>query len=219
MISSAEVETRSSQYYGTFRAGIKITDVPGTCTSFFWYMNDTQEIDVEFLSSQFGKDNGTFPVSLVLRASTPGAASAGPDRARKTGSAFKKVHLPFDPTADFHEYRFDFLPDEVLFYADATLLAEMNQTSVPLGPGRLHISHWSNGNVGWSSSSHSPQLPPAPPATDAITTVSYVKAYFNASAEPSPDDDRQARCRDPAAASAVCAIPVNSPGFFFGRRR
>ncbi|GAW26344.1 putative glycoside hydrolase family 16 protein [Rosellinia necatrix] len=33
----AEVSTTGLDYfYGTFRAGIKVTDVPGTCSAFFW---------------------------------------------------------------------------------------------------------------------------------------------------------------------------------------
>ena len=32
------------------------------------------------------------------------------------------------------------------------------------------MNHWSNGNQGWSG---------GPPTTDAVMTVSYVKAYFN----------------------------------------
>jgi hypothetical protein len=33
----AEISTTGLHYfYGTFRAGIKITDVPGTCSAFFW---------------------------------------------------------------------------------------------------------------------------------------------------------------------------------------
>lgn len=36
-VQSAEVASLESDYfYGTYRAGIKITDVAGTCTAFFW---------------------------------------------------------------------------------------------------------------------------------------------------------------------------------------
>ncbi|KAL7626959.1 hypothetical protein AAE478_003734 [Parahypoxylon ruwenzoriense] len=202
MVASAEVQATNLQYHGTFRAGIKITGVPGTCSAFFWYMNDTQEIDMEFLSSQFNRGNSTFPVNLVLQSRE--SNDAGFD-ASKTKD-FKKISLPFDPTTDFHEYRIDFLPDKVIFYADAKMLAEMNGTGVPSSPGHLHLSHWSNGNMGWSQ---------GPPETDAITTVRYVKAYFNSSLE-SRQHDYQMRCKDPSAPSAVCTIPDNNATFFFG---
>ncbi|KAI1144578.1 glycoside hydrolase family 16 protein [Hypoxylon sp. FL0543] len=202
MVTSADVSTTNSNYYhGTFRAGIKVTDIPGTCAAFFWYMNDTQEIDIEFLSSEFDKSNNTFPVNLVLQ--TQESKANGFD-ASKTGD-FRKINLPFDPTAEFHEYRIDFLPDRVLFYADDELLTEMNGTGVPSTAGNLQVSHWSNGNTGWSQ---------GPPKTDAITTISYVKAYFNSSLE-SRLDDYKTRCKDPSAPLAVCAIPDNNATFFF----
>ncbi|OTA60321.1 glycoside hydrolase family 16 protein [Hypoxylon sp. EC38] len=202
MVTCADVSTTEAHYYhGSFRAGIKVTDVPGTCSAFFWYMNDTQEIDIEFLSSEFNRNNNTFPVNLVLQSQE--SKDKGFD-ASKTGD-FKKINLPFDPTAEFHEYRIDFLPDRVLFYADVELLAEMNGTGVPSTPGNLQVSHWSNGNAGWSQ---------GPPKTDAVTTVSYVKAYFNSSLE-SRLGDYEARCKDPSAPLAVCAIPDNNATFFF----
>ncbi|KAI1190613.1 glycoside hydrolase, family 16 [Nemania serpens] len=198
----AEISTTGLDYfYGTFRAGIKTTDVPGTCSAFFWYQNDTQEIDIEFLSAQFDKAKGLFPVNFVLQSKE--AAAAGFDAANTTG--LRRVNLPFDPSADFHEYRFDFLPDRVLFYADGELLSEMTGSNVPTTPGHLLLSHWSNGNPGWSH---------GPPTVDAVTTVSYVKAYFNSSLE-QRHQDFALRCKDPTASGAVCAIPDNNATFFF----
>ncbi|KAI1082219.1 glycoside hydrolase family 16 protein [Whalleya microplaca] len=202
MVTGAQIATTDlNYYYGTYRAGIKITDVPGTCSAFFWYMNDTQEIDVEFLSAQFNRDNSSFPVNVVLQSKE--SNDAGFDASHTQG--FQRIYLPFDPTAEFHEYRFDFLEDKVLFYADAVLLTEMNGTGVPSSPGHLLLSHWSNGNPGWSN---------GPPDTDATTTISYVKAYFNSSSE-SRQNDYRTRCKDPSASTAVCAIPDNNSTFFF----
>ncbi|KAI1384677.1 glycoside hydrolase family 16 protein [Hypoxylon trugodes] len=202
LVTGADVSTTDTHFYhGTFRAGIKVTDVPGTCSAFFWYMNDTQEIDIEFLSSEFDRDNNTFPVNLVLQSQE--SRDAGFDASKTTD--FQKFNLPFDPTTDFHEYRIDFLPDRVLFYADDEMLAEMNGTGVPSTSGNLQVSHWSNGNSGWSQ---------GPPKSDAVTTISYVKAYFNSSLE-SRQDDYKTRCKDPSAPTAICAIPEYNSTFFF----
>ncbi|KAI1423827.1 glycoside hydrolase, family 16 [Xylaria sp. FL1777] len=198
----AEVSTTGLDYfYGTFRAGIKTTDVPGTCSAFFWYQNDTQEIDIEFLSAQFDKEKGLFPVNFVLQSKE--AAAAGFDAANTTG--LRRVNLPFDPSTEFHEYRFDFLPDKVFFYADGDLLAEATGSGVPTTPGHLLVSHWSNGNPGWSH---------GPPTVDAVTTVSYVKAYFNSSLEQRQRDFAM-RCKDPTISGSVCAIPDHNATFFF----
>lgn len=124
---------------------------------------------MEFLSRQFDPVKKIYPANLVIQSEA--SRQAGYD-ASKTGT-FKVVNLTFDPTAGFHEYRFDYLPNRVLFYADSQLLAEMNGTSVPSGPGHIILQHWSNGNPLWSG---------GPPKEDAVLTVSYVKAYFNSSA-------------------------------------
>ncbi|RWA08021.1 hypothetical protein EKO27_g7078 [Xylaria grammica] len=201
-VSVAEISTTGLDYfYGTFRAGIKTTDAPGTCSAFFWYQNDTQEIDIEFLSAEFDKAKGIFPVNFVLQSEE--AAAAGYNAANTTG--LRRVNLPFDPSTGFHEYRFDFLHDKVSFYADGELLVEATGSGVPTTPGHLLLSHWSNGNPGWSQ---------GPPTVDAVTTVSYVKTYFNSSLE-QRQRDFALRCKDPTASGAVCAIPHHNATFFF----
>lgn len=148
---------------------------------------------MEFLSEQFIPENNTYPVNLVLQSAQSAAAGFN---AAGTGN-YIVANLPFDPTNGFHEYRIDFVPGNVVFYADGIILAKMNTSAVPTMPGHMILTQWSNGNPLWSF---------GPPPDEAVITVSYVKAYFNSS---SPD--RQAalatRCKDPSAANAVCAIP------------
>ncbi|KAL2188289.1 concanavalin A-like lectin/glucanase [Thermothelomyces heterothallicus CBS 203.75] len=174
------------------------------------YFNDTQEIDMEFLSKDFNASNGSYPVNLVLQSRE--AAAAGHD-ASGTGGHFVRALLPFDPAGDFHEYRIDYLPGRVTFYADGEPLADMEGPAVPSSPGHLILQHWSNGNRYWSG---------GPPAEDASLLVSYVKAYFNSSTA-QRRRDWEARCRDPTAPGAVCEIPDVAPGnwsaaadWFFG---
>jgi hypothetical protein len=132
--------------------------------------------------------------------------------ASKTGM-YERVNLTFDPTKEFHEYRFDFVPGRVIFYADSHVLADMKGGEIPSVGGHLILQHWSNGNPRWSG---------GPPATEALLRVSYVKAYFNSS-----DPQRLAgdfeRCNAAGATdSTVCAIPdvteadVPGGGHFFG---
>ncbi|KAH6850124.1 glycoside hydrolase family 16 protein [Chaetomium sp. MPI-CAGE-AT-0009] len=199
MVSVAELDTeRLDLWWGTFRAMMKVSRVGGTCAAFFWYFNDTQEIDMEFLSKDFNAANGSYPVNLVLQSRE--AALAGYDAA-KTGN-FVRVELPFNPTAGFHEYRIDYLPGRVFFYADGEVLADMDGPAVPSSPGHLILQHWSNGNPRWSG---------GPPAEDAALVVRYVKAYFNSSLV-QRQRDWEGRCRDPTAPNAVCVIPDVTPG-------
>lgn len=148
--------------------GTSSKDCTGLTSGVAQYFNDTQEIDIEFLSREFSRDTSTYPVNLVIQ--SQGSAEAGYD-AKNTGT-YKRINLTFDPTAGFHEYRFDYLPGQVNFYADSEMLAEMNGSAIPTSPGHLILQHWSNGNPLWSG---------GPPTQDTFVTVSYVKAYFNSS--------------------------------------
>ncbi|KAK0732766.1 concanavalin A-like lectin/glucanase domain-containing protein [Apiosordaria backusii] len=194
MVPVAEIDTkRLDMYFGTFRASMKITGERGTCAAFFWYFNDTQEIDMEFLSKDFDKANKSYPVNLVLQSRE--AALSGYNAAKT--SNFVKAYLPFDPTEDFHEYRIDYLPGRVFFYADGMVLGKMDGPAVPSSAGHLILQHWSNGNRLWSG---------GPPERDAGLVVRYVKAYFNSSRE-ERRRDWEGRCKDPKARGSVCLVP------------
>ena len=157
------------------------------------YFNDTEEIDVEILSKQL--NDSSSPVNLVLQ--SPASQKAGFDAA---GTPNFNVHqLPFRPDRGYHEYRFDWSPEKVSFYADGAWLKDMTM-SVPTSPGHITFSHWSNGNADWSG---------GPPSVDAVMTVSYMKAYFNSST-PSRQEDYRRRCTKPTATNATCVIPVQS---------
>ncbi|MCJ1252184.1 hypothetical protein MMC30_009424 [Trapelia coarctata] len=206
LIPMAELASaRADILYGSFRVAMKLTSIPGTCAAFFWYYNDTQEIDMEFLSQEF--NGASNPVNLVLQ--SPASAEAGFNAANT--STFAVYPLPFAPEAEFHEYRFDWSPTEVSFFADGKLLRTMTD-AVPSSPGHITLSHWSNGNTGWSA---------GPPATDAAVTVEYFKGYFNSSS-PERQRDWALRCTDISAPNATCAVPEmtvppdsNSSTYFF----
>ena len=120
---------------------------------------------MEFLSKDFTANNNS--INLVIQ--TPASAAAGFNAAGTPD--YQVIKLPFAPDDAYHEYRFDWLPDHVSFYADSVWLVDMN-ISIPNTAGGLYLNHWSNGDLNWTS---------GPPTTDAVMTVSYVKAYFNTS--------------------------------------
>ncbi|QDS77245.1 hypothetical protein FKW77_003266 [Venturia effusa] len=164
-ILMAEISThRSDMIYGSFRVKAKMTDVPGTCAGFFWYSNDTQEIDMEFLSKQYANFG---IVNLVNQ--SPKSQAAGFNAASTPG--FKVQHLPFRPDSDFHEYRFDWMPGSITYYADGIPLQVFTQ-DLPGSPGHVILNHWSNGDPGWSG---------GPPTQDTAVTIEYARLYFNSS--------------------------------------
>ena len=163
----------------------------GSCSHFAsQYLNDTQEIDMEFLSAEFNATSQ--PVNLVLQ--SPESAQAGFNAANT--ATFQIHQLNFTPAEGFHEYRFDWSPKAVDFYADGVLLDTMT-TAVPTAPGHITLSHWSNGDPTWSA---------GPPTEDAILTVEYLKGYFNSS-DPARQQDWSKRCINPSAVNATCAVP------------
>ncbi|KAF2188950.1 glycoside hydrolase family 16 protein [Zopfia rhizophila CBS 207.26] len=190
LISSAEMAAvRNDSLYGSFRVGMKLSGAHGTCGAFFWFYNNSQEIDMEFLSKQFNESQGV--VNLVLQ--TPMSVVHGYDASNT--SDFKVQPLPFRPDQQFHEYRFDWTPERISFYVDGQWLHDMTQ-NIPMNPGHLFMNHWSNGDPLWSA---------GPPDQDTTMTVSYVKAYFN-STDNARNDAFKSRCPtiDPA---KVCQIP------------
>lgn len=182
---------------GSFRIAMKTTGVNGTCAAFFFYRNDTQEIDVEILSAQQFASRHQWPVNLVVQnTSTPLALNgSGP---RSSNMEFHMVQQPDGAVGGmFHEYRFDWLPDRIDFYVDAWHTHTVTD-NVPSSPGAIHFSHWSDGNPGWTH---------GPPAEDAVMTVAYVKAYFNTTSAPPL---RGHDCSSPewrGASDAVCRVP------------
>ncbi|KAL8671801.1 MAG: hypothetical protein Q9168_003707 [Polycauliona sp. 1 TL-2023] len=182
---------RTDMLYGSFRAAIKLTGQKGTCGAFFWYLNDSREIDMEFLSSQFNETS--HPVNLVLQSEESIAAGYNAEDT----NAFQTHQLPFDPSEGFNEYRFDWFEDRVDFYANGVKLKSMTGDGVPKEPGHLMLSQWSNGDPNWSG---------GPPTQDAVMTVSYVKGYFNSS-DTKRQDDWKNRCLDINAPNATCEVP------------
>ncbi len=144
---------------------------------------------MEFLSREFVPSNNSYPVNIVMHSSLP--VFTGLDAIN--AGTWTVAHLPFNPTEGFHEYRFDFMPGAVYFYADGKYLTEMKGSAVPTVGGRLLLAHWSNGNI-WSG---------GPPKKDATMTVEYLKAYFNSS-EPAVLEAAQNRCD---AQGKTCAVP------------
>lgn len=156
---------------------------------------------MELLSSSF--NDTSKPIYLVMQ--TPTAAEDGYNAAGT--STFHIQQLPFAPSDDFHEYRFDWTKDGVIFYADGNPIISMTWT-YPKEPGHLAINHWSNGNAMWSK---------GPPKDAAVTTIEWVKAYYN-----STNQDKLARYATRCSTSEmsqICAIPgaapSPTPGIFY----
>jgi Glycosyl hydrolases family 16 len=172
-ITGSELDTtRTDMWWGSYRALLKLPSQNGTCASFFWYYNDIQEIDMEFLSTEVNGDADTNSTesNLYFVLHTQESKDQGDD-ASKTPT-FKHLALPFKTDDAFHEYRFDYSPGRVEFYVDSKRYVTFTGADVPDKPGHVVFNHWSNGDPHWSY---------GPPTEDAVYTIGYLKAYFNSS--------------------------------------
>ncbi|KAK5162793.1 uncharacterized protein LTR77_011165 [Saxophila tyrrhenica] len=201
LVPSAEiVSERDDILYGSFRIAMKTSSVNGTCAAFYFYRNDSQELDVEVLSAEQvgGKGKGEgWPVHLVVQNTTVDLQG---DEAVE-GSKQMVWRLESAPSEDYNEYRFDWLPGRVEYYLNGGMVWSTGE-NVPSSAGRVHISHWSNGNPFWSH---------GPPLSDAVMTVSYVKAYFN-STNSTRNSIYQSFCPPGKASSSgkTCEVPTQS---------
>lgn len=168
---------------------------------------------MELLSSNANATSN--PIYLVMQ--SPESAQHG-FNALDT-STYEVAQLPFPADANtanataaangdhgsvsstLHEYRFDWTPAGVRYYADSKILDTLVHRYAPSN-GSLFLNHWSNGNMLWSR---------GPPTQNAVVTVSYIKAYFNTS-DPARGPVFEAAC---AAAKVdnknVCVVPDYIP--------
>ncbi|QRV95787.1 glycoside hydrolase family 16 protein [Ceratobasidium sp. AG-Ba] len=152
---------RSDILYGSFRMRATVPDVPGVCFGFFTYQSDTQEADIEFLSS----DSNYY--EKVHLTNQPGLVNGNTDP-----DAYHEVTIPGADFTAFHEHRIDWRPGTTKYYYDGTLKDTLNKNS-PTVASSILANVWSDGGSGWTK---------GPPTQDAIATIYYIKGYFNSTA-------------------------------------
>jgi beta-glucanase (GH16 family) len=162
---------------------MKTSKVPGTVAAFFFYRNNTSEIDIESLSRFSDPYKTYFAIQPQIY-----------DNGQASPLTHDKHNLQFDPTEvtyiikssctfltrrfaqDFHEYRFDWLPGSVKFYIDNIFVREMT-TNIPDSPGRVLLNHWTDGN---------PLFSGGPPNQNSDLSISHLNLFFNSSESTAP---------------------------------
>lgn len=169
---------KTKMLYGSYRAGIKFSGVNGTRGVFKWESKEgtrKQSISMAFAARE--------PKAIAL--AVHDTDSQNPDSDTSFEKSFGSIYTFPE---EFHEMRFDFLPDRIDFYiGDQLILTESD--SVPNVAGSLSLKHYvEDGRE-------------EPPAQDAVMTVSYVKAYYNTTTF----DEPLSTCGD--VAENVCVVP------------
>lgn len=145
-LESGEIESKNLYQYGSYRARIKVADAPSSITGFFLYREPDfeNEIDVEIHNDPEGR--------ILFTTYSGGEESNNVEK-----------DLPFDPTAGFHEYRFDLTPGRAEFYVDGVLYRTFRD-GLPREPMRLLVNSWF---PTW--------LPGEEPDTDGYTYVDWIR--------------------------------------------
>lgn len=154
-----EISSRRADFrYGSYRAALKFDNTPGAVVGWFVYKDvpDLNEIDVEFLTEDLAHIHYTLH-----------HIQANVD--------YRKDALDFDPSASFHEYRFDWYSDKVVYYIDG-IRKDSLKVKVPDSAGAIMLNFWSSNIDGWGG--------PAP-GKDAYMYVDYVRYYsdYNATSD------------------------------------
>jgi beta-glucanase (GH16 family) len=136
-LEGGQLRSQSLRYrYGTYEARMRLPNAPSSLTGFFLYFGRDyeDEIDIEIFNNadsttgpEAGKNRTIWFTTYAPHYDTNGNLIQDYTyHAEKT--------LPFDPTATYHTYRFDYYPDKVSFYVDDTLLQEFPAADLPTEP-------------------------------------------------------------------------------------
>ncbi|ORX43178.1 concanavalin A-like lectin/glucanase, partial [Hesseltinella vesiculosa] len=158
--SAVGTKIETSMLYGSFEARIRFTNVSGTVGALYFISPIQGEIDIETVSAV--KPPQTY---FALHPAAPTV------NGRANNLTHENHVLGFDPSKEFHTYRFDWFPGYVNFYVDNQWSRYMNY-NVPRDPGRLMMSHWSDNNPNFSQ---------GPPATNAYMYVESLDVFYNTS--------------------------------------
>ena len=124
-LEGGEIRSNELYGYGSYLARIQVPDAPSSITGFFLYEppDYASELDIEIYNDSSRK--------LVIYSTYAGG--------RQTHD--QTLKLPFDPTKGFHEYRFDYTPTSLRFYADGQLMREWAD-GLPQPPMKLYVNAW-----------------------------------------------------------------------------
>jgi beta-glucanase (GH16 family) len=127
----AEIVSKRGDFrYGSYRASIKTSRTAGGVVGWFVYRDSPlNEVDVEMLT----RDNSDLHFTL---------------HHIETNVDYALKKLAFDPSAAFHEYRFDWYAGKVDYFVDGKPYATLAK-KVPDMDAQIMLNHWSGNIDGW----------------------------------------------------------------------
>ncbi len=122
--NGGEISSDALYGQGSYTARMKLPNAPSSITGFFLYEppDYASEIDIEIFNDTSRK---------IMFSTYAGG--------RQTHT--QTMTLPFDATAGFHNYRFDYASGYVRFYADGKLMKQWTN-GIPKKSMRLYANAW-----------------------------------------------------------------------------
>ncbi|MCJ1339522.1 hypothetical protein MMC09_004812 [Bachmanniomyces sp. S44760] len=204
---AALASTSTNYYHGSYRCAFSVHGPEGgSVAGFFWYMNDSSEIDIEVLTKNYPSNASTIHYSTQ------------PFFDPVTGRAIADATAPVEgkkPWSVMQEHRFDYNADSIIFYEDGlrmhqtttnvpridlsnAAIVNNNNTSRNQPGGSLQVNLWAN-NGSWSG---------PPSRTNVTMSIRYLLFYYNTTdSEAGLDSDFNFACSragDIANASTIC---------------
>ncbi|ORY90233.1 concanavalin A-like lectin/glucanase domain-containing protein [Leucosporidium creatinivorum] len=134
----------------------------GVCSGLFTYHNDTQEADIEILTSYINTPSANGDVGAGLEFTNQKTGSEG------LASNYHVAYPDWDPRDDFHDYTLEWTASATRFYVDGELWKEIT-TNVPSVPSSFIWNNWSSGNVGWTA---------GPPTEDNVLEIENITGWY-----------------------------------------
>lgn len=163
-IQCAEISTSISDIkYASVRTMALFSSEPGVCHGLFFYRSDTQETDIEYLTSPHSTSNpgnGSLPLHFTNQ----------PANGVHDDHSYAPCEAPEDVMGTEHEYRIDWVEGLNVFYVDGREVQRFEGPNVPRDPGSWVWNNWADGGVGWSV---------GPPGRDAVLKIRKVEMWYN----------------------------------------
>jgi beta-glucanase (GH16 family) len=123
-LDGGEIRSRSLYQFGIYRARMKLADAPSSLTAFFLYRapDYQQEIDIELYNDSSRR---------VMFSTYSGGAQTNT----------RTSQLPFDATADYHEYAIDYGVGSLRFLVDGAVMQTWS-TGVPRSAMQVFVNAW-----------------------------------------------------------------------------
>jgi beta-glucanase (GH16 family) len=165
-MGGAEIKTfrKKDYHFGLYECRMKCSNTPGVVQAFFWQAdggNNSGEIDIEFLTKEFG--SGTGKVHFTTH---PKPANQGHFDPRHQ----QIIDLDFNPADAFHVYGFHWTEQVLTCYVDGDSVCVFNKSEgavIPNVPGLIWLNTWT-GN---------PNFGGGPPTADATQIFDWVKFW------------------------------------------